>query len=203
MSRSSLDPSHRILEQVASGARVSQRSLARESGIALGLANLLIHRMVQQGWVQMVPDGGNRVRYRLTRAGLAERARRSREHFAGGIRYYVQARERIAERLMTLSRDARFSNPSDKRIAFFGAGEVAEIAYVCLRRTDLRLVGVVDHAAGTRFFDFIVRDLGELSHGQLAGQPFDVLAVMSFSDRKNVRRALARAGITPSALFWL
>jgi DNA-binding MarR family transcriptional regulator len=203
MHRSNPDPTHRILEQVASGQPLSQRSLARDAGVALGLAHLLIHRMVQQGWVQMMPDGGNRVRYRITRAGLSERARRSRAHLASGIQYYVQARECIARRFAALSREGAVDGRPVNRIVFCGAGEAAEIGYVCVRRTHLRLVGVVDHCAGTPFFDLVVRGFDTLTQRHLDRVPFDVLVGMSFGDRKALRRALAAVGYPASSVFWI
>jgi DNA-binding MarR family transcriptional regulator len=203
MNRSHPDPTHRILEQVASGGRLSQRTLARETGIALGLAHLLIHRMVQQGWVRMEPGGGNRVSYRITRTGLAERARRSRAHLASGIQYYAQARQCIAERLSTLSRVGRFEDGRSKRVVFCGSGEVAEIGYLCIQRTDLRLVGVVDDCAGARFFELPVHGFAALSKGRLGTVGFDVLVGMSFGDRTVWRRHLTAVGYPVATVFWI
>lgn len=203
MHRSDRDPSHQILEQVASGQAISQRSLARHSGIALGLAHLLIHRMAERGWVRMDRNGGNRVTYRITRAGLAERARRTRAHLQSGVRYYVEARERILGRFAELSSDPRFHGRSVKRVVFYGASEVAEIGYVCLRHTDLQLAGVIDRSEGAPFFDLVVKGRNTLEPGRLDGVPFDVLVVMSFGERKPVRRDLASIGFPESFVFWI
>jgi DNA-binding MarR family transcriptional regulator len=197
------DPSHQILEQVASGQAISQRSLARQSGIALGLAHLLIHRMAERGWVRMVRNGGNRITYRITPAGLAERARRSRAHLESGIRYYVQAREHIAARLTELSHDARFRRPASKRVVFFAPNDIAEIGYLCLQRTDLKLVGVVNRHEGTPFFDLVVKSPRALASSRLDGIPFDVLVVITFGARLPVRRDLAALGFPESRVFWI
>lgn len=197
------DLSYQILEQVASGEQVSQRSLARDAGIALGLAHGLIHRMVGLGWMRIERGRGNRVRYRITRAGLAERERCSRTLLAGSIQEYVQARERIAERLGLLSAESRFDDGPKKRIVFYGSGEVAEIGYVCLQRLDLQLVGVVDEQAGGRFFRFRVKDPGALAPGALDGVPFDMLVVMTSTNRKVVRRRLQAVGYPDTAVFWI
>jgi predicted transcriptional regulator len=203
MHRSHPDPSHQILEQVAAGQAVSQRSLARASGIALGLAHLLVHRMAEQGWLRIERNGGNRVTYRITRAGLAEREKRSRAHLERGIQQYIQARERIAARFAELSADPRFLDAAAKRVVFFGANEVAEIGYVCLPRTDLKLVGVVDETERTRFFDVVVKSPRALARGRLEGVPFDVLVIMTFGPRRPVRRDLAAVGFPESRVFWI
>jgi ribosomal protein S25 len=42
-----------ILEAIASGQPVTQRSLARQIGVALGLTNLLIRRLVGKGYLKI------------------------------------------------------------------------------------------------------------------------------------------------------
>lgn len=198
------DHAREILEQVASGKRVSQRSLARDTGIALGLANLLIRRMVRQGWVRMIRVRRNRIRYLITPAGVAEKARRSRAHFAGSVRYYAQARDRIAQRFVTLSDEWPSGNngSAEKRIVFCGAGEEAEIGYVCLQGTDLQLVGVIDDQPGKQFFGLPVRPYESLRAGRLADVPFDIIVVMSFADERPIRRRLAAVNCSAS-VFWI
>jgi DNA-binding MarR family transcriptional regulator len=46
--------SRRILDAFESDHGVSQRSLAKELGIALGLTNLLVKRLVRKGWVRVI-----------------------------------------------------------------------------------------------------------------------------------------------------
>jgi hypothetical protein len=205
MRRSAVDPSREILEQVATRKALSQRSLARDTGIALGLANLLIRRMVRQGWVRMVRVRPNRVAYRITPAGLAERDRRSRAHLAGTVAQYVHARDRIAQRFAALSAGwpASANGGPGKRIVFCGAGEVAEIGYVCLQRTDLQLVGVIADAGAGEFFGLPVLPYDALQSDRLGKMPFGMLVVMSFGDRRPIRQRLAATGLPSSRVFWI
>jgi DNA-binding MarR family transcriptional regulator len=205
MYRSDLDPSREILEQVAFGNGVSQRSLARSTGIALGLANLLIRRMVGKGWVRMVPVRPNRVSYVITPAGRAEKARRSRAYLAGSVQHYVRVRDQISQRFASLSAEwsVRENRNAEKRIVFCGAGDVAEIGYFCLQGTDLQLAGVVDHCAGKPFFGMSVSPYEALAPGTLGDVPFQTLVVMSFSDVARIRRQLARVGYPASRVFWI
>jgi DNA-binding MarR family transcriptional regulator len=205
MRRSAVDPSREILEQVATRKALSQRSLARDAGIALGLANLLIRRMVRQGWVRMVRVRPNRVAYRITPAGLAERERRSRAHLAGTVAQYVHARDRIAQRFAELSSawPAPGTGAPGKRIVFCGAGEVAEIGYVCLQRTDLQLVGVVGDGGGREFFGLSVQPYEALQPDVLADVPFGIVVVMSFGDRRRIRQRLSATGVPFSRVFWI
>jgi hypothetical protein len=193
----------RILDQLEAGRPVSQRSLSGELGIALGLTNLLVRRMMHKGWVQLVRVPPNRYRYFLTPAGLAEKARRSRAYFASTVDFYVQARDRIRQVLDATSANwDAFGGPKD--LVFFYAGEIAEIGYVCLHDTDFRLVGVVDPSHAARpFFGIPVHSLSALHNTRLAGESFSVLVVMSFSDTTETQALLDTRAVPGSKVVWV
>lgn len=194
-----------ILDKVEAGERVSQRSLAKDLGIALGLTNLLIKRVVRKGWVRVIQIEPNRVRYLITPAGIAEKTRMSRAYLESSVKFYRLTRDRIHDRFLELSStwNGGRAESGEKRIVFYGAGEVAEIGYVCLVETDFRLVGVVDEARTKAFFGqrvYTPRDLDGLA---LDGLSFDRLVVMSFGNTDAVARQFADRRIPPDAVFWL
>lgn len=196
---------HRILDEIGAGGVVSQRSLARSMGIALGLTNLLVCQVVRKGLVRVIRIKRNRVRYLLTPAGIAEKARMSRKYLQHSIRFYVEARERIRGSFALLSAqwpDAQCGGP-DKRIAFFGTSEVAEIGYVCLQETDLHLVAVIDDRGRQRFFDVPIHRPGELTAEGVGERAFDRLVVMSFDDTADIRGAIERTGFMRDRVFWI
>ena len=192
----------RLLAEVEAGNGRSQRSLARELGIALGLTNLLLKRVVRKGWVKATNIQRNRVRYLITPTGIAEKARISREYLASSVKLYAEARERIHHTLSGLSREWP-AGSKDKPIVFFGGGEVAEIGYVCLHETDLRLVGVIDDARTTPFFGIPVHPVDHLSPFIFAGVPYGRIIVMSFADHVNIRQRLDERDIPAGLVAWI
>lgn len=193
-----------ILAEVASGKSVSQRSLAKQMGIALGLTNLLLKRLIREGWIRMSHIKPNRFAYLITQAGIAEKARMSRDYVARSMRSYVATRDRILESFSELSAEWPIDSPvSSKRVIFFGAGEIAEIGYVCLQATDLTLVGLVDEVQTSRFFGMPVRRLSDLSACKLANEPFDRLIVMALENPTTIERVLESAAVPSDAVFWL
>jgi DNA-binding MarR family transcriptional regulator len=200
---------HRILTEIEAGNRLSQRSLSRDMGIALGLTNLLVRHLVHKGWVRIIRIKPNRVRYLLTPAGMAEKARMSRVALQNSIRFYVDGRDRIRERFATLSRELPGDghgfddSPAAKRIVFYGSGEVAEVGYVCLQGTGLQLVGVVDDQGRERFFDVPVYDPALLHATDINGSPFGRLVVMSFGETDKIRAQLEALAIPPDRVFWI
>ncbi|MGH9369950.1 MAG: winged helix-turn-helix transcriptional regulator, partial [Vicinamibacterales bacterium] len=146
-----------LLARVASGRALSQRALARELGVALGLTNLLLRRLARKGWIRIVRVKPNRLLYFITPAGLQEKARMSREYFRRSVTFYAETRDRIRLSFEQLARQ------QVRRIVFFGAGEVAEVGFVCLAETGLTLVSVVDDERVRPFFGMPVHREEELT----------------------------------------
>jgi DNA-binding MarR family transcriptional regulator len=179
----------RILTHVEAGHGQSQRSLARRTGIALGLTNIILKRLVARGWVCVSVVRPNRVQYSITPSGLVEQARMSCAYFARTTGLYAQTRDRIRDRLEALSLSwptSSFLLHGRKPVAFYGATDVAEIAYVSLQRTDLAVTVVFDSDDTKHFFGATVRPLSSLAvRGEWV--EFGVLAIMDFDDAARLR----------------
>ncbi len=194
----------RILEAVESDSDVSQRTLATDLGIALGLTNLLVKRLVLKGWVRVIQVKPNRVSYLITPAGIAEKTRMTLAYFDSSLQFYRQTRDRIQQRFLKLSTEwPRDATASGKRIVFYGAGEVAEIGYVCVGETDLQLVGVVDASRSKPFFRLAVSAPDRFDGLCLDGQAFDRVVVMSFSNSATLRAEVAALRVPGDFVFWL
>jgi DNA-binding MarR family transcriptional regulator len=197
---------HRLLAAIEADQHQSQRSLARRLGIALGLTNLLLRRFVRKGWVRMIHIRSNRVRYLLTPTGIAEKARMSRDSLQYSVRFYADARNRIREQFAQIGLNGKPDGEAasgERRIVFLGAGEVAEIGYVCLQETDLQLIGVIGDTRRAKFFNVPIYPLTELSGQRLGGEPFDWLLVMSFDDRERTAATLTAADVPLDRVHWL
>jgi DNA-binding MarR family transcriptional regulator len=194
-----------ILTELAEAGGHSQRTLASGAGIALGLANLLLRRLVRRGWVRVVQIRPNRVKYLLTPAGIAEKARMSRLFLQESLKFYASARERVGASLAQVSAtwpSAGGNQAVAKPIVFFGSGEMAEIAYVCLQETDLTLIGIVGDRVG-RFFGLDIRPCRELGPDGLGGVPFGRLVVTAFDEQPEVSARLQALGVPPEKVLYL
>lgn len=193
----------RILGELESSSAVSQRALSGKLGIALGLTNQLVRELVRRRLVRLAPLGGLRPHYEITRAGVGYRHRVSRAHMEEVVRAYGTARARVQQRLSTLAATWK-RGAADKRVVFYDDGHgVAEIGWICLQRTGLRLVGIVGESAGSSFCDLDVQPWERL-HGQALGDaPFDRLVVMSFGPVAAIRARLRRCGVPRGVPFWI
>src|SRR6185295_16550602 len=130
----------RLLEAVEQDSRVTQRGLAVKLGIALGLTNIYIKRLVRKGYVKCVNVQPNRLRYLLTPKGIAEKTRLTYEFMEYSLFLYGQVRQHLRSVLRSAVHENR------KRIAIHGTGEAAELAYLSVAELGLELVAVFDGA---------------------------------------------------------
>lgn len=152
----------------------------------------------------MVQIKPNRVSYLLTPTGIVEKARMSRDSLKYSLRFYAEARERIRSRFATLSTEWPDRDGNEvKRIVFFGTGEVAEIGYICLHETDLKIVGAVDDQGKGGFFDIPVQSRAMLRDCTFEGVPFGRLIVMSFENAAKIQDQLVESEIPLDCVFWI
>ncbi|GMV21738.1 MAG: hypothetical protein AMXMBFR57_16870 [Acidimicrobiia bacterium] len=196
---------HSILTEIGAGRPLSQRSLARNLGIALGLTNLLLSRLVRKGLIRVSRVRPNRLAYFLTPKGMSEKAAMSRAYFQDSVRFYASARERVSAGLMAISRQWPMGEaaPVQKRVVFIGTGEVAEIAYVCLQETDLRLTGAIDFQGRKRFFGVPVHAAENLTADALRQLLPRGTFLVAFGDSQQSRAFLDRAGLSSSEVLWI
>jgi len=199
------DPTHDILEAIDSTPEVSQRSLASSLGIALGLTNSLIKGLVHRGWVKVTHVQRHRVRYLLTPAGLAEKARLSQMAFHAAVDRYRDARQRVQAMFMRVSADwpAPPRTRGRKPVVFFGSGELAEIGFICLQETDLTLVAVVDTAQRGKFFGVPVFARSRAHEALAVAGPCAKVLVMSTTRTEALEQELAALGAAGRTAEWV
>ena len=179
-----------ILQAIASGERVTQRSLASDLGVALGLTNLLIRRLVAKGYLKVAGMGTRHVRYLMTAAGWEALGRATRDSLENTVHLYTQTRELIRASLSGVSQRCSVDTDGRKRVVFYGAGDVAEIAYVSLQSTDLTLVGVVDDRRNGVFFGLPILRPDRLSAARLGEIEYGHVVVTSVKHARAIRARL-------------
>lgn len=135
-----------LLESVERDGSQSQRQLAAEFGVALGLVNAYLKRCVNKGLVKVKEAPARRYTYYLTPQGFAEKSRLTVEFLSYSFSFFRRARADCAETLSEAKRRGCI------RIVLLGVSDLAEIATICSLENGIRIVAVVDPAATqTRF----------------------------------------------------
>jgi RING-finger-containing ubiquitin ligase len=117
-----------INEAQSDSVRLTQRELAGQAGVSLGMANILLRRLAERGWVKLTKISSKTVRYALTPDGMSELARRTAGYFSRASKSADLYRERIEAFVLGAKRDGAGS------IVLYGSSEVEILlAYVCER----------------------------------------------------------------------
>jgi DNA-binding MarR family transcriptional regulator len=145
-----------LLSEISGDEPLSQRELSRRLGIAVGLVNSYLKNLVSKGFVRVKNFPSNRYAYLLTPQGIAEKSRLAYQHLSYFTSLYTVARQDYLDLFR------RLEAAGVREVAFCGVDEVAEVAYLSLQETGLKLVGVMDDGRkGDLFFGLLVVSLAE------------------------------------------
>src|SRR5205085_1416367 len=173
-----------LLSSVENDGERSQRRIAAELGIALGLVNAYLKRCVKKGLVKVHDAPARRYAYYLTPQGFAEKSRLTVEYLSDSFSFFRQARSDCAD-VFAAARTRGFV-----RVVVAGVSDLAEIARLCALEAGIDIVAVVDpKAADTTFVGLpVVADFD-------AAQSFDAIVVTDLrTSRQTFDTALARVG---------
>ena len=180
----------KILEKFDNDVVPSQRDLARDLNISLGLVNSFIKRLVKKGYFKARHVPKNRMRYFLTPKGASEKTRLTYEYIQHSYNFYKEARQKLRDLYTELeSQDV-------SAIVFYGAGDLAEIAYLSLQETNIKLVAVVDdEKKGKRFTRYIVEH-----PDRLAALTFDRILITSLNFKESTYQRIAGLGMSTDSV---
>jgi DNA-binding MarR family transcriptional regulator len=126
-----------VLDAVERDRHITQRHIARELGIALGLANAYLRRCVRKGLVKVSQAPRRRYAYYLTPQGFTEKSRLTASYLAHSFSFFRRARAQCGE--IFASAAAR----GQRRLVLVGGGDLAEIASLFAREYPVEIAGVI------------------------------------------------------------
>jgi DNA-binding MarR family transcriptional regulator len=175
-----------LLDAVEQNRAQSQRLLASELGIALGLVNAYLKRCIKKGLVKVRTAPARRYAYYLTPQGFAEKSRLTVEYLSYSFGFFRQAKTDCSE----LFRAAKARGVG--RVLLVGQSDLAEIASLCAIEQAISIVGLVQaNASQSQFVGLPV-----FTNFDAVSEPFDSVLITDVSDaRKTCEAAVARFGI--------
>jgi DNA-binding MarR family transcriptional regulator len=126
-----------VLDAIEQNPSITQRSVASELGIALGLANAYLKRCVRKGLIKVGQAPRRRYAYYLTPQGFAEKSRLTATYLSHSFSFFRKARAQCAD--VFAAAVARRQH----RIALLGVGDLAEIASLVAREYPIEVVAVM------------------------------------------------------------
>jgi hypothetical protein len=127
-----------LLNAVQESSAVTQRGMASDLGIALGLANAYLKRCVHKGYIKVSQIPPNRYAYYLTPHGFSEKSRLTAEYLSSSFDFFRSARSQCETDLQ------RCVAQGWTHVALAGVSELAEIATLCATESPIVLTGLID-----------------------------------------------------------
>ncbi len=147
----------RLLEEIEATPDSSQRRLASQIGVALGVANLLVRSLAKKGYVRATKVGWRRWVYILTPAGFARKVHLTLDYVDRFMTHYQRVRQLLHEEIGGLALNA------ESRIAIYGTKELTELIYLALRDIGITEIDVFDGKdSGRKFIGMPVSGLGSM-----------------------------------------
>ncbi|MCK9418511.1 MAG: winged helix-turn-helix transcriptional regulator [Nitrospirae bacterium] len=175
-----------ILDELSKNDSLTQRDLSSHLGIALGLVNSYIKNLVKKGFITVKAIPSKRYAYYLTPKGFTEKTRLTYDLLHDYTRIYREARKN----LKVLFKEMQ--DTGIRTVVFAGTDEVAEIAYISLQETDLKLAGVLDgEFAGGDFFGKQIEPMNILENME-----YDCVVITSYLKKDIIYKELLKHGAT-------
>jgi len=183
----------RLLEAIEARGATTQRELARDLNVSLGLVNAFVRRSAEKGYFKISNTPSNRVKYVLTPKGLQEKTRLTYEYINYSIGFYREMKNTLHDLF------SRLESEGVERVALYGCGEVAELAYLLLHDSTIALVGIFDDAGdGREFYGHPVR-----SWEAIPTATFDYMFLTQTENLKGHHERLIQAGVDPGRILHL
>jgi len=133
MSKSELDT---LLELKADPSQ-SQRSLSRKLNISLGLTNSILQNLIHRGLIKVQKMTGRKILYLITPKGMVQATNFIYDRVRETRHYYQYAKDLLTARFTILY------DKGARRAVIYGTGQLAEITYLSLLDSPLKLHSIL------------------------------------------------------------
>ena len=134
-----------LLSSVEDGSN-SQRRIAAELGIALGLVNAYLKRCVKKGLVKVSEAPARRYAYYLTPHGFSEKSRLTVEYLSSSFSFFRRAKADCAH-VFEIAKALNFQT-----LILCGKSDLAEIAILSALESGVSIIAIVDGNADVQLF---------------------------------------------------
>lgn len=145
---------------------LTQRSLSHRLNISLGLTNAILQNLIHRGWIKAKKLTGRKILYLITPQGMARVTNLVYDRFRETQHYYQYTKELLTSYLTDLY------NQGKRRAVIYGTDQLAEITYLSLLDSPLKLHSILSDDPSKKKFlghealtlsDFIERYSQQLS----------------------------------------
>lgn len=123
-----------VIREISNHHYPTQRTIAKNLGISLGLTNLIIRRLIKKGYLKVSQLNARKIEYILTPQGFAEKAKKSYYFTLKTINNLKTLKQKIQEIILSNYKQGK------RKFAIQGNTELATLVEISFR--DLNLEGL-------------------------------------------------------------
>ena len=180
----------RLMGEIDRNGNYTQRELSHRLNLSLGLVNTFLKRLVNKGYFKVKTMPRNRVKYFLTPEGLARKSKLTVEYLQYSVNFYRDIKKLLINKYKEMEKNKVNS------VLFYGAGEVAELAYLYLQLTNIRLAGIIDDKkSGADFFGLTIAGPDRINQME-----WDMILLTRLEDTDEDIKDLLEKGIDPERI---
>jgi DNA-binding MarR family transcriptional regulator len=183
-----------LLQELEKNPIISQRELSNKFGIALGVTNACLKRMVRRGWIRINEIDRRKVGYYVTQKGLSEKTKLRIHFLSYTFKHYTELKCVFEYKFSEMERQGI------RRVAFYGVSDEMEVAYITIQRTNIALVGIVEDEENWRpvkIFGYELKKLDEIT--EMAP---DAVFITSFGGTTEPKLEWLKNLIGPKKIFF-
>jgi len=169
----------RLFEALTSTENQSQRQIASNLKISLGLVNALIKSFVRKSYFEINPKPESTPKYLITPAGVAERSRLNYKYIHHAIELYKEIQKRIDNLFSTLNFNGK------NQVVLYGSGELSIMVRDRMKEHNITLLSIVDNEK------------------KLINLDFDVILIIELESVISIVQGLEKVGIAKEKILTL
>ena len=162
-----------ILSLIEQDGMITQKEIADHLGVAIGLVNSFVKRMVRRGYIRIKRVPKRRYLYMLTPKGVSEKGRLTIRFIQDSLKLYRDYRQKCKKIFYDLIQDGV------SKVDLVGTGDLAEIAYLSMQEVGIEVSNVFEQESekvGKRFFGKEIFPIENLPQGGIV-----VMADLNYS----------------------
>ena len=128
----------KLINEIEKRESLSQRTISKELGVALGLANTLIKKFIKKGFLKLSQAPMKRYAYYITPKGLTEKTRLTAQYLKDSLEFFKTTRDEFESEFRKI-KELNYDN-----LVIVGIGELAEIAIMASKLVNIKIDCVLD-----------------------------------------------------------
>jgi predicted transcriptional regulator len=170
-----------LLSLMETDRNITQRNLARDLNIALGLVNLYVKKCIDKGLLKINQIPSKRYKYYITKKGFIEKARLTQEYFKTSFNFYRKAKEELGQLFYKMEKDKIF------RVILSDISEISDIAILTAVDSKVEIVAIITNNHQEKFYRKVplINNLNEC-------EEYDVVLLTSLSNSEKRYKQLLK-----------